>query len=161
MKLTTTQYISIGILAVLFYLFYLGNINQYVLLVVVVIIIYTLFNTKEDGIISFREAKSIVRKEVIWEQKTGEIPRGEIELEDAGFQEYVFDNEFKPWKCYIGVKIHTFPTRYYLASVSNKGSVMSLEEREEGWKLKDEPKLIKVQSPGVTTEELPKKEEDE
>lgn len=154
------EHVIIGLCdAGLFYFFYIKQINEWVLLIGLGISFFLLSKVFQiEDRISLREAKQIALKEAKIAQQNNEIENGTIQIFDAGLQEYVFENSFKPWKYLIGLKVYGDKTYYYLATVSLNGSMLSLAEKVEGWSLNDEPRIITVTAPEVEVTELPPKE---
>ena len=154
------EHFIIGLIdAAIFYFFYQKQINEWVMLAGLGISIFFLTRIQNiEDRISRREAINLIKNEAYIAQQNGEMKPGSIETYDAFLQEYAFENQFKPWKYLIGIKLHGDIPENYLGMVTLGGSIMGLVKRTEGWSFDDEPRIIYITAPGVEGKELPPKE---
>lgn len=156
MRIKAEHIILLVIDIIVLYFFYTNVINQYVLGGILLVSFYflTRIQNTEDRI-TLRQAKDLTMNEVLIAQQKGEIPPGTPFIFDGASQEYVFEDQFRPWKYLIGVKVCGDQDFYYMSAVSLNGSHLRLSPKDEGWKFDDEFKIIEIEAPGVETKNIP------
>jgi len=159
-RFKNTQYAMLGLIILMAY-FYINDIilpKTMSALIGVFGVLVFLQQHEYEGYITLEEAIKIAQNRIPDFQKERIIKDGTYKITDAGLQYMTLKTEQTgPFRYLIGCRVRGFRNyQNYLLAISPTGRFLSKEERNQGWRLQDEPLLMKVSSPEAKIEFIKK-----
>jgi len=152
--------VSLAIIGLItLYLYVTNSLNELALMFIGGAVLFILWRAEPTARrITYDQAKAIVYNQIKFEQKIGELPPGDVTIKDIGIPSLSTPSKLGDFKWFVAVDILAdkgINPYNYLYTISPEGSILSREERPEGWTLKEEGYIIKVPSPEVDIGKMP------
>jgi len=113
--------------------------GEWILGIIIIIFIILIMREKDQGLITWRQAREIVRKEILYMQKYEDIlPPGDVNISEKAFL-WIIQGQRQKW--YVGFSIDgpEGPTTYRATVDPYDGMLEGFTEMPTGWSGRDRP----------------------